>query len=173
MEFQSLINKNTISPKGFTDFFRNLMDTTWRFVQDLQPKYIKHEVVEGEQMRPDLIAQKYYGDVDLVDGLLKFNDISAWWSIDVGDILLIPAEGYLSRCYIRPVSSERRDLQNELVINFTDPSKKSKKDQSRIDFLRRKASKRKRGAENILPTTLVTNVNENKERTEKGTIILK
>jgi len=97
-------------------------------------------VSEYETMRPDLLAERVYSSQDSWDAVLKFNGISNPFSLNQGEILLIPASNELSKMVVPPkIVSEKG----------TDPAKKNEdavikpktsKDKQRLDSIRTKVS---------------------------------
>jgi hypothetical protein len=101
-------------------------------------------VNEGEDMRPDLVTQRVYGDHSKFDILLKYNGISNPFSLKAGDILLGLPYGNLDNAFKSPLKVVEKGLEktNELEKTFIDP--KTKKDKSRLDELKKKN-------DNVLP----------------------
>lgn len=160
MRIRSLELKPFISKGG--ERIVNLIRKTWRFSTNKVSDYSVYVVKKGEDMRPDIISNSVYGSTDYVDAVLKYNNISAWWSIKEGDILLLPTPDYLDTGYFKPSENiKSKDKKTNLIEKFTDPSKKSTKDQNRLEFLKKKAESKKRGAKNIVPTTFVNSPEEN------------
>lgn len=92
-----------------------------------------HFVTEDSVMRPDLIANFYYGDSGTVDLLLKYNGYSNPFAIDIDDLIRIPESGTLSKFGSKP---SRPDLglprKKQANVVFTP---KSKKDKARVKYL--------------------------------------
>ena len=68
-------------------------------------------------MRPDLIAKAVYGDPNKLDYLLKYNSVSNPFSIEVGDVLVVPDLDDMSKQFKTPNVDEndqakKRDNQN-------------------------------------------------------------
>lgn len=99
--------------------------------------------------RPDLLCLVFYNDVSKVDLLLKFNEISDPLDINEGDLIFVPNADKATSFYKQP-DKEPEQTTN----NFTDSSKKSKKDQTRLEILKKISSSTKNGS------TLNTKVNE-------------
>ena len=49
--------------------------------------------------RPDMISYDGYGDTDHIDAVLKFNQICNPFSMNIGDLILIPTDASLTRFY--------------------------------------------------------------------------
>ncbi len=103
--------------------------------------------------RLDLICWEAYGNIDYLDALLKFNQISNPFSIDEYDLILIPTDSSLNRFY-------KKDKKTSKVIKdtkslFLDPSKASEKDKTRLEQLEKIAKKRRNGSVTPKPTNLL------------------
>lgn len=116
----------------------DLISSTFRFPQETPGTGGAILINEFENMRPDLIADRVYGKIQLWDVLLKYNGISNPFSIQSDDILYGPAGSALDAMYTSPREiSERDQRQENQVSPFLDP--KTKKDKDRLDNLKKKA----------------------------------
>lgn len=120
-----------------------------------------HRVTEFEEGRPDLIAAKHYNDASLLDIILKYNGVSDPFSIVKDQILAVPYSSIPLVKYNRPSLIE----ENEVKQQFVDTKRLSKKDQKRIEALKKKYNK-----ENILPPNVVP-VGKKTYKFEAGKII--
>lgn len=105
-----------------------------------------HVVNDDESARPDLIALQYYGNQSMLDIILKWNGISNPFSITEGDVLEIPNYNVPYFKLERPKEFE----DNPVKQQFIDGKRLSKKDQRRLDAL-----KKKYGKENLLPPNVI------------------
>lgn len=105
-----------------------------------------HVVDEDESARPDLIALQYYGNQSMLDIILKWNGISDPFSITEGDVLEIPNSNVRYFKLERPKEFENNPVKQQ----FVDNKRLSKKDQRRLDAL-----KKKYGKENLLPPNVI------------------
>jgi hypothetical protein len=96
-------------------------------------------------MRPDLISEIVYGNPNRFDYILKFNGISNPLSIYTGQVLYIPEEDDMSACFKTP-RKETKDTENKKAVAI---KPKTKKDEKRLDILRKKA-----GRDNLLPPNI-------------------
>ena len=90
-------------------------------------------VTEEDAMRPDTISQKMYGGLTNIEGILKFNNISNPFSIDVNDILYVydvPSMNKKLRGTRNATKNERDDVRNQYLT----PEKKSTADPQLKDF---------------------------------------
>lgn len=116
----------------------DLISSTFRFPQETPGTGGAVLVNEFENMRPDLIADRIYGKIQLWDVLLKYNGISNPFSIQSDDILYGPAGSALDAMYSSPREITERDQRQENRVSpFLDP--KTKKDKDRLDNLKKKA----------------------------------
>ena len=106
-----------------------------------------HYVDKDETGRPDLIADKYYGDHRMVDIILKYNRISDPFSIIEGELLRIPKKEIAYYKLERPNLSE---ASNKVKDQFIDTKRLPPKDQAKIDRL-----KKKYGKDELLPPNVV------------------
>lgn len=105
-----------------------------------------HVVDSDERARPDLIALQYYGDQSKLDMILKWNGISNPFSINEGDVLKIPSPNTNFFKLERPKEFENNPVKQQ----FVDGKRLGKKDQRRLDAL-----KKKYGKDNLLPPNVI------------------
>jgi hypothetical protein len=108
---------------------------------------VLHHVDEDEVGRPDLIADKYFGDHRMVDIILKYNRISDPFSIGPGEILRIPKKEIAYYKLERPNFAEE---SNAVKDQFIKTKRLPPKDQAKIERL-----KKKYGKEELLPPNVV------------------
>lgn len=150
MEFITLTTKKTVG-EG-TDEKIKLTNPTLVFLKN-NPVIDFHTVVEDEVGRIDLIAALYHG-VNDIDYILKWNNISNPFSINVGDILEIP--NIRSATYI-PKKISILNTTNEPSIRdqFVDTKRMPVKDANRIEYLKRKSALRPNGSKQNLPPNIL------------------
>jgi hypothetical protein len=97
-------------------------------------------VSEFEVMRPDLMSTKVYSAYDNWDVLLKYNGISNPFSLDLGDILLVPSINKIRKMITAPrvVPEKGTEPQKKNEQKIMNP--KSDKDKRRLESLRTKVS---------------------------------
>lgn len=108
---------------------------------------VLHYVDDDEVGRPDLIADKYFGDHRMVDIILKYNRISDPFSIEPGEILRIPKKEIAYYKLERPNFAEE---SNAVKDQFIKTKRLPPKDQAKIERL-----KKKYGKEELLPPNVV------------------
>jgi len=99
-----------------------------------------------EAGRIDLISLSAYGTVEKADLILKFNGISDPFSIAEGESIRIPRADFPFRTLDRIEEKE----ENTVKQQFVDTKRLSKKDQNRVEALKKKYDK-----ENILPPNVI------------------
>lgn len=139
MIISKLLRIKSVFTKPNGETLLDLISSTFSFKGNgasLGPVQVKPE----EVMRPDLLADRIYGNPDRWDLLLKFNGISNPFSIDIDDVLLAASDSSLSKMTKPPLMVPEKGLEraknneNQLV------KAKSKKDQKRLDSLKNKIS---------------------------------
>lgn len=158
MNFKSLRNKTQGDGKYIfaqpSMLFRN---------KDVVDKGLRlHVVREDEVTRPDLIALEYYGDQTKTDLILKWNGISDPFGLQPGDELIIPPSGVSFTKLERPAASEDNKIKNQ----FLQSKRFTKKDQRRLDALKKKYNK-----EVLLPPNVIPLGQKNYKFDKDGNII--
>lgn len=109
-----------------------------------------HIVREDDQMRPDLIAIKYYGDDEGTDLILKANGISNPFSIKEGQEIIIPDKDSVIR-YIQKTRKSKLGPREQ----FTNSKRMSQQDQKRKEFLKQKSATNPNGSSENLPPNVL------------------
>ena len=152
MEFKTLIDK--IVEKG------KLILAQPTFIFKNKELSFKEYVVRGSDMgRLDLIAEEHYGNSQKIEYLLKFNGISDPFSIKEGDVLKIPIDNAAVVKLKRPKTADNNIVRQ----SFVDGKRLSKKDQRRIDFL-----KKKYNINEVLPPNMIKTGYSNSEVDTSG-----
>jgi hypothetical protein len=138
-----LSKKNIISI--FATKMTDLIHNTFSFPNEVNGSGIA-AVGEYENMRPDLVANRLYGDISKWDAILKYNGISNPFSIKSGDILYVLPFASLESVYVSPrIMSERGEKVETDVNGGLIGDNIRKKDKSRIENLANKNSQREAG----------------------------
>ena len=89
-----LLSKLLRAKRTFTkpngDVVVDLISATFNFNGSVAPVEGYCQVLPDEQARPDLVANRVYGDQQLWEALLKYNGVSNPFSLEAGYILLTP-----------------------------------------------------------------------------------
>lgn len=143
MELKSILNKIVESGKLI------LTQPTMLFINKKNIGVIKeHYVTNDEQGRIDLICLDYYSTDEHIDYVLKFNGISDPFSIKEGDVIKIPVIGNNFKAMERPAAATDNIVRQE----FLDGKRLTKKDQKRVDFLKKKYKIKEVLPPNVLKT---------------------
>jgi hypothetical protein len=134
------------------DFLENnfKVDYAWGELRISSVMFIQEQHI----CRPDLISWEAYRSVDYTDIILKFNQITNPFSMQIDDFLVIPDLESGQKFY-REDKLQSSSAINDTKALFIDPSKASKQDIKRIEQLQKIASKRANGASEIKPTNLL------------------
>ena len=95
-------------------------------------------VTEDYAMRPDLIAKSVYGDDSKLDYLLKYNGISNPFSINTGDLLIIPDPDKMGKMFRMPDADTSVEYSTQVAaFQYIDP--RNIKDNKRLEMLKLKS----------------------------------
>ena len=130
-----IISKKRTLTKTVNQIVTDLIYSTFRFPASNSNSGLA-SVQENEEMRPDLVANRIYGDQSKWDALLKYNGISNPFSIDVNDLLYAIPFASLESVYKSPRDILEREEAAALVAPQTGPAK----DKDRINNLASKAA---------------------------------
>jgi hypothetical protein len=95
-------------------------------------------VLPEEAMRPDLVAERIYGNQDRWDVLLKFNGVSNPFSLDSDTLLLAPSDMVFSKMVTSPKTVPDKGGDRGKTNSDVTMKPKTKKDQKRLDSLKKK-----------------------------------
>ncbi len=91
------------------------------------------------EMRPDLVAQIYYGDDSKLDYILKFNGISNPFSLEAGTVLLIGDMKDMQQNFIKGDNNDPEKKVIDIRKKFFDENRLSKKDVKRLELIKKKS----------------------------------
>jgi hypothetical protein len=115
----------------------------------------EHIVTDDEIGRIDLISLKYYRDANFADYILKWNNISNPFSINLGDVLNIPQNTAIL-AVINPIKMVQKSTDAISIRDqFIDTKRLPIKDAKRIEYLQRKATQKANGSSQILPPNIL------------------
>lgn len=142
LSFLTILNKPTFKrPDGNTVLDLIQSTVVYRNEPDIKSMVI---VADGFQMRPDLISGATLGDPNKADYILKTNGISNPFSIDIGDVLLIPDAGQMESSFTKP-TVDPGDTANYTdrvsVNNDKTAGPKLPKDKLRLELMKKKVNK--------------------------------
>lgn len=153
MKFRLLDLKTAMITGGVNriDFLQNNLNIN--FLDDairIQDAFI---VDEHLLCRPDIISSRSYGSADHVDVVLKFNQISNPFSMEIGDIIVTPTLESINKFYKEDVLLFQEN-ENKVKWLFIDESKATKDDINRLKQVE-KIAKRTSSPDVPAPTNLL------------------
>ena len=125
-----ILSKKRSLTKTAREIITDLIYSTFKFPESNANSGLA-AVGDNEEMRPDLVANRIYGDQSKWDVLLKYNGISNPFSINVGDLLYALPFGTIDTAYKSPRIIEERTQLNDVVRDL----KVSPKDKNRLNNL--------------------------------------
>ena len=125
-----------------------------------------HIVNADEVGRIDLIANGYYRNSNKAELILKYNNISNPFSINEGDILLIPEDSLplVKWKRVNPLASAEISAEiSELNIRdqFVNSKRLTERDAKRVEYLKRKSALKRNGSKEILPPNVLKSGDKN------------
>lgn len=167
MNIKSLTLKNTLIDDASGESYYDLTAPCFVYDPDLGLKSL-HYVMPDQVGRIDKISEIYFGNTEYIDAICVVNNIFNPFSLQEGDILVIPNISRPDQLYQRPQTAARTELpQKPYTIN----SQISQKDESRLQRLRDKAKGRKSKVATPLPPNMLQN-GQNAKTFEDGLIKL-
>lgn len=134
----------------------------------------EHTITEDQIGRMDLISLKYYTDENYVDFILKWNNISNPFILNIGDVIEIPYNKSALQTIIpvKILQISNINASNASIRNqFIDTKRLPIKDAKRIEYLQRKSTQKSNGSKQILPPNVLKE-GENHISIGNGTIII-
>ena len=126
-----------------------MTEPTMVFVKNIRVvKY--HLVSEDDAMRVDKISKQYYGNVNNIDRILKWNGISNPFLIAPGMILEIPDLAGQTLKWAKPNAKE-----NPIRQQFLDAKRMNKQDKTRAAFLKNRSASKPNGSKENLPPNIL------------------
>ena len=151
MDIKSLTLKNTIVDENTGESYYDLSAPSFAYKSEYGIKGL-HYVSVDQAGRMDLVSEQYFGTGEYVDALCIVNNIFNPFSLNEGDILVIPDLKNPNLFYSRPKTESR---PNSVQSQYTDVTRQSEKDQSRIQRLIQKAKTKKNGVKTPLPPNVM------------------
>ena len=153
-----LISKLLRTKRTYTkengDLLVDLISSSFNFEKSNRPASGYCIVLREEQMRPDLVAIRIYGNHNLWEALLKYNGISNPFSIKEGQFLLAPAANELDKLIVAPKLIEELGVEkdNQTELNLLDP--RTREDKKSLEALRNNVRE-------VVPPNVNTKANKN------------
>lgn len=141
MLISKLLRRKKIIKRYGLDF-TDLISSTFKLNPDVIGAGGMVLVNEYENMRPDLVANRIYGDITLWDALLKYNGISNPFSVKQGTLMYATSDSALASSYANPKEFKIRDPKSE-VPDRPAANPNTGRDSNRSDNLNKKKNKPK------------------------------
>lgn len=151
MNIKSLTLKNKLIDERTGEFYYDLTAPSFIYDTELGIRAL-HYVLQDQAGRIDKISQIYFGNSEYIDAICIVNNIFNPFSVQEGDILVIPNLARPDLVYQRPNPASRPTPTQEF---YTDTGRQSQKDQSRIQRLIKKAKERPNGVTTPLPPNIL------------------
>jgi hypothetical protein len=151
MNVKSLTLKNKLIIDKTGEGYWDLTAPSFIYDSDLGVKAL-HYVTVDQIGRIDKISEKYFGSGEFVDALCVVNNIFNPFSLDEGDILVIPNLSRKDLVYKRPNPASRPNATQEAYV---DTGRQSEKDQARIQRLIEKAKSSEAGVKQPMPPNML------------------
>lgn len=158
MNIKSLTLKNKLIVDETGEGYWDLTAPSFIYDSDLGVKAL-HYVMQDEVGRMDKIANTYFGSGEFVDAICVVNNIFNPFSVNEGDILVIPNLSRKDLVYKRPNPASR---PNDVQEAYVDTGRQSEKDQARIQRLIEKAKKSEAGVKQPMPPNMLQPGQESK-----------
>lgn len=151
MNIKSLTLKNTLVDDKTGEQYFDLSAPSFKYVSEYGIKAV-HYVTQNQAGRIDLVSDLYFGTGEYIDAICIINNIFNPFSVEEGDILVIPNLSNPDLFYQRPKTAS---TPNFVQAQYTDTDRQSEKDQSRIQRLIQKAKTKKSGVQTPLPPNVL------------------
>lgn len=158
MNIKSLTLKNRLIIDETGEGYWDLTAPSFIYDSELGVKAL-HYVMVDQIGRIDKISYKYFGSGEFVDAICVVNNIFNPFSVNEGDILVIPNLSREDLVYKRPNPASRPNAVQEAYV---DTGRQSEKDQSRIQRLIEKAKTKEAGVNQPMPPNMLQPGQESK-----------
>ena len=143
--FLNSLDRKPLFQKPDGAIIRDLTLTMFDFKSNNYLNFSAYKVPIDYQMRPDLISQSVYNNTLHAEYVLKFNGISNPFSIDAGDVILIPsldsAKNNIKSRGEDVEGSESKRIRN--TYKYIDPTKTPVRSKDISDFDNRNLQSKK------------------------------
>jgi hypothetical protein len=142
--FLNSLDRKPLFKKRDGNIVRDLTQTMFDFKANNYINYSVYRVPTDYEMRPDLIAQSVYNNTIYAEYILKYNGISNPFSIDKGDIILIPSLE-TARQNTKKQGEGAEDSDSKRIRNsykYIDPAKAPRRDKDIEKFDQRNLGKK-------------------------------
>ena len=136
-------DKKTVTDLSEPTLKPDFNSTNWKVARTVT-------VTSDYAMRPDLISYYAYGVDSFADIIMKANGISNPFSINEGDIILIPDQQQFKYFYKKPKPS-KKEIE-DVKRGYIDKERFSKPTEERLKKLQQLANSKKNGSPTITPS---------------------
>jgi len=151
MDIKSLTLKNKLIIDKTGEGYWDLTAPSFIYDSDLGVRAL-HYVMQDQIGRIDKISNIYFGSGEFIDAICVVNNIFNPFSVNEGDILIIPNLSRKDLVYKRPNPASRPNAVQEAYV---DTGRQSEKDQSRIQRLIEKAKTKEAGVKQPMPPNML------------------
>ena len=151
MNIKSLTLKNTLIDERTGEFYFDLTAPSFIYDADFGIKAL-HYVMPDQAGRIDKISEIYFGSTEYIDAICVVNNIFNPFTLQEGDVLVIPNLIKPDLVYNRPNPASRPTTPQ---LTYIDTERQSIEDQSRIQRLAKKAQEKPAGVITPLPPNML------------------
>jgi hypothetical protein len=151
MNIKSLTLKNKLVDERTGEFYYDLTAPSFIYDADLGLQAL-HYVMPDQIGRIDKISEIYFGNSEYIDAICVVNNIFNPFSLQEGEVLVIPNLRRPDLVYQRPNPAARPTPSQEPYI---DTGRQTQKDQSRVQRLIEKSKEKKNGVKTPLPPNVL------------------
>lgn len=167
MDIKSLTLKNKLIDERTGEFYFDLTAPSFIYDADLGIKTL-HYVMPDQAGRIDKISEIYFGSGEYIDAICVVNNIFNPFTVQEGEVLVIPNLTRPDLVYKRPDPASR---PTNPKTPYIDTGRQSEKDQTRIQRLAKKAQQKSSGVTTPLPPNMLQ-PNETAKVYENGKVKL-
>jgi hypothetical protein len=151
MDIKSLTLKNRLTDEKTGEQYFDLTAPSFKYIAEQGIKAL-HYVTQDQAGRIDKISENYFGTGEYIDAICVVNNIFNPFSVEEGDVLVIPNLNQLDLLYRRPNPASR---PSESLAQYVNTDRQSVKDQSRVQRLTQKAKTKKDGVKAPIPPNML------------------
>ena len=151
MNIKSLTLKNRLTDDNTGQQYFDLTAPSFKYIAEQGVKAL-HYVTQDPSGRVDKISELYFGTGEYVDAICIVNNIFNPFSLNDGDILVIPNLNQLDLLYRRPNPASRPSAS---LAQYVNTDRQSVQDQSRVQRLTQKAKTKKNGVTAPIPPNML------------------
>ena len=151
MDIKSLTLKNKVTIEETGEQYYDLTAPSFTYLTNQGVKAL-HYVMQDQAGRIDKISEIYFGTGEYIDAICIVNNLFNPFSVNEGDILVIPNLDQLNLLYRRPNPASR---PNAVLAQYVNTDIQSEKDQSRVQRLIQKAKTKKDGVKTPIPPNML------------------